>query len=129
MVVGGTHVFPGFLTPVLTQLSFQSQQLLCSHASAELRGEKMPGTKFASTRDRTHNHQVMSSTPSPMSDPVGESETGFADGKTLDLSIILQTVNEIRWGLERWNLSKKSNVHCAKGRKCWLQAFFHSFNN
>ena len=29
-------MFPGFLTPVLTQISFQSHQLLSSHASAEV---------------------------------------------------------------------------------------------
>ena len=34
MVVGDAHV--------LTQLSFQSHQLLFSHASAEVRGENMP---------------------------------------------------------------------------------------
>ena len=32
--------FPGFLTPVLTQPFFQSHQVLYSHASAEVRGEK-----------------------------------------------------------------------------------------
>ena len=42
MAVGDAHVFPGFLTPVLTQLSFQSHQLLILHASADLRGENMP---------------------------------------------------------------------------------------
>ena len=36
MVVGDAHVFPGFLIPVLTQLSFQSHRLLFSHASAEV---------------------------------------------------------------------------------------------
>ena len=40
MVVGDAHVFPGFLTPVLTQLSFQSRPLLFSYASAEVRGER-----------------------------------------------------------------------------------------
>ena len=33
-----THVFPGFLTPVLIQLSFQSRRLLFSHAK-EVRGK------------------------------------------------------------------------------------------
>ena len=37
MAVGDAHVFPGFLTPVLTQLSFQNHRLLFSHASAEMR--------------------------------------------------------------------------------------------
>ena len=74
MAVGDAYVFPGFLTPVLTQLFFpkpQSQRLLFSHASAEVRGENTPERKVASTRDRTHNHQVMSPTHSPLSQPGG----------------------------------------------------------
>ena len=67
MAVGDTHVFSGFLTPVLTKLSFQSHRLLFSHASAEVRGENMPKGKFTSTRNRTHDHQVMSPTGSPLS--------------------------------------------------------------
>ena len=71
MAVGDAHVFPGFLTPVLTQLPFQSDKLLFSHASAEVRGEIMPERKFASNRYLTHNHKVMSPTRSPMSQPDG----------------------------------------------------------
>ena len=37
MAVGNAYVFPGFLTPVLTQLSLQIPRLLFSHASAEVR--------------------------------------------------------------------------------------------
>ena len=59
MVVVDAHVFPGFLTPVLTQLSFQSHLLLFSHASAEVRDENMQKRKFASTESRNHNHQVI----------------------------------------------------------------------
>ena len=40
MAVGDAPVFAEFLTPVLTQLSFQSHRLLFSHASAEMRGKK-----------------------------------------------------------------------------------------
>ena len=57
MVVSDAHVFPGIVTAVLTQLFFQSNQLLFSHASAEVRGENTPERKFASTRYRTHNPQ------------------------------------------------------------------------
>ena len=53
MAVGDAHVFPGFPTPVLTKLSFQSHRLLFSHASAEVRGENTPERKFASTGDQT----------------------------------------------------------------------------
>ena len=62
-----THVFPGFLTSVLTQISFQSHQLLFSHALAEVRGENMPERKFASNGSQTNNHQVMSPTRSQLS--------------------------------------------------------------
>ena len=33
MAVGNANVFPGFLTPVLTQVSFQGHRLLFSHAN------------------------------------------------------------------------------------------------
>ena len=46
MEVGDAHVFLGFLTPVLTQLSFQSQRLLISHASAKVREEITSEKKF-----------------------------------------------------------------------------------
>ena len=72
MAVGDAYVFPGFLTPVLTLLFFQSHRLLFSHASAEVRGENTPERKVASTWDRTHNHQVMSPTRSPLSHPGGQ---------------------------------------------------------
>ena len=47
MAVGDAYVFPGILTPVLTQFffSFQSHRLLFSHASAEVRGENTPEIK------------------------------------------------------------------------------------
>ena len=50
---------------------FQSHQLLFSHASLEVRGGNTPERKVASTGDRTHNHQVMSTTRSPLSHPGG----------------------------------------------------------
>ena len=76
MAVGDAYVFPGFLTPVLTLLFFQSHRLLFSHASAEVRGENTPERKVASTWDRTHNHQVMSPTRSPLSHPGGSKSDG-----------------------------------------------------
>ena len=39
MAVGDEHVFPGFLTPLPTQISFQSHRQLFSHALAVVRGE------------------------------------------------------------------------------------------
>ena len=67
MAVRDAHVFPGFLTLVLAQISFHSHELLFSHASAEVRGENTPERNFASTGSGTHNHQVVSPTPSPLS--------------------------------------------------------------
>ena len=69
MTVGDAHVLPGFLTPVVTQLSFQNHRLLFSYASAGVRGENTPERKFALTGPRTHNQQVMSPTRSPLSHP------------------------------------------------------------
>ena len=66
MAVGDAHVFPGFCTPVLTQLFFQNHRPPLSHASVEVKGENTPERKFALTGDRTHNHQVISPTRSPV---------------------------------------------------------------
>ena len=73
MAVGDAHVFPGFVTPFFSKhiFSFQSHRLLFSHAPAEGKGENTSDRRFASTGDRTHNHQVMSSTRSPLSNPNG----------------------------------------------------------
>ena len=71
IAVGYAHVFHGFLTLVLTQLFFPKPRLLFSHASGEVSGENTPERKFASTEDRTHNHQVMSPTCSALSHPGG----------------------------------------------------------
>ena len=70
MAVDDARVFPGVLTPVLKQLSFQSHCILFPHAS-EVRGENTPERKFARTGYRTHNNQVMSPTRSPLSHPDG----------------------------------------------------------
>ena len=66
-VISWRSVLPGFLTPELTQLSFQSHQLLFSYASAEVRGEKSLERKVTSIGYRAHDLQVMSSTCSPLS--------------------------------------------------------------
>ena len=67
MVVGDTYVFPGFLTPVLTQLFLPRPLTTFPNASADVRGKNTPERKVASTEDRTHNHQVMSPKRSPLS--------------------------------------------------------------
>ena len=45
------YVFPGFLTPVLTQLFFLKLQTTFLTSSAEVRGENTPESKVASTGD------------------------------------------------------------------------------
>ena len=64
MAVCEARVLPGFLTPVLTQISFQSHRLLFSDASAEVRGEisPQPGLELTTT---------MSPTRPPLSHPRG----------------------------------------------------------
>ena len=69
MAVGDAYVFHGFLTPVLTQLFFRKPPT--TFLTAEVRCENTPERKVASTGDRTHNHQVMSPTRSPLSHPGG----------------------------------------------------------
>ena len=53
MAVSDVHVFPGFLTPVLTFLSKATDYF--SHMLPQR--QKYAG-KFASTGDQTHNHHV-----------------------------------------------------------------------
>ena len=89
MAVGDAYVFPGFLTPVLTLLFFQSHRLLFSHASAEVRGENTPERKVASTWDWTHNHQVLSPTRSPLSHP-GRSRKSWKQAFSLFYKIYLK---------------------------------------
>ena len=89
MAVGDTDVFPGFLTLVLTQISFQSHWLLFSHASAGVRGENTPERNFASTRSQAHNHQVMSPTCSPLSHPGGAS---FVLIRTVSIKATIQMI-------------------------------------
>ena len=67
MAIGDAYMFPGFLTPVLTQLFFPKPLTTFPTCFAEARGENTPERKFASTGDRTRNHQVMSPTLSPPS--------------------------------------------------------------
>ena len=63
MVVCDAYVFPGFLTPVLTQLFFPKP--LTTFLTCFCKNT--PERKVASTEDQTHNHQVMSLICSPLS--------------------------------------------------------------
>ena len=59
--------FLAFSHEYLHNFSYQSHWLLFSHTSAEMRGENTQERKVPSAGDRTHNHQVMSPTCSPLS--------------------------------------------------------------
>ena len=63
MAIGDVHVFPGFLTAVLRQLSFQSHRPLFPHASAEVGGGNTPERKFTSTGYRTHESDTLTTEP------------------------------------------------------------------
>ena len=71
MAVNDAYVFPGFLTPVLTQLFFPKPPTRFLTCFAKVRGENSPERKIASTENRTHKHQVMNLTRSPLSHPDG----------------------------------------------------------
>ena len=63
---GDAHVFPGFLTPVLTQLSFESHQLPFSHGSVEVRGGKNAGKKVRLNRvsnSQLHKSDTLTTDP------------------------------------------------------------------
>ena len=95
------HMFPGFLTPILNKFSFQSHRLLFSHASAEVRGENTLERKVASTRNRTHNHQVMSPTRSPLSHP-GGAWSMWIEFKTDPATLASCSVEDLRTGGRRF---------------------------
>ena len=69
MALGDTHVFPGFLTPVLdlTQLFFPKSPTTFSHAFVAVRGENTPERMFVLIGNQTHNQQAMSPTSAPLS--------------------------------------------------------------
>ena len=69
MAVGDERV--SWLSHTSTNTTFLSKATDYAHLSAEVRGENTPERKFASTGNRTHNHQVMSPTRSPLSHPGG----------------------------------------------------------
>ena len=60
-------MFPGFLTPVLTQLFFPKPPTTFLTCFCRDDRRKYAGKKSRLNRDRTHNHQVMSPTRSPLS--------------------------------------------------------------
>ena len=90
MVASDTHVLPGFLTPVLTQISFKSHRLLSSHAAAEVRGKNTPERNFASTGSQTHNYQIRSPTRSPLN---------HLGGQNSQAKIVLYSVKSLKSGM------------------------------
>ena len=74
MVVGDAYVFPGFLTPVLTQLFFPKPPTSFSHTLLQRWEAKIRRKEVTLIGDQTHNHQVMSLTRSSLSNPGGARE-------------------------------------------------------
>ena len=122
MAVGDKHLFPGFLTPVLSQLFFPKPvTTFFSHASAEVRGENTPERKSASTGDRTHNHQVMSPILSPLSHPgcallnwKSPKQTKFLQTKFIILIIFANISSQTIWKKQDVFVKHEfpSNGHC-----------------
>ena len=71
MAVGDARLFPGFLTPVLTQLFFPKPPTTFLTCFSRGERRKYAGKKFRLNRVSTHNHQVISPTRSPLSQPGG----------------------------------------------------------
>ena len=67
MAVGDAHLFPGFLTPVLTQLSFQSHWLLFSHASTEMR-KKVGLNRESNSQPPGHESDTLTTEPPDVCD-------------------------------------------------------------
>ena len=129
MAVGDAHAFPSFLTPVLTQLSFQCHRLLFSHGSAELRGEKTPEREFASIGDPTHNHQVVSPTCSPLRHPGRlTSVEGHWNNKQQNCSLSkLESASSRKLNVSKLLPWKKNRKHCLNWKK--MQIFHDIFRS
>ena len=70
MGVDDAYVFPGFLTPVITQLFFPKPPTTFLTCFCRGEGRKYAGKKSRLNQgDQTRNHQVMSPTRSPLSHP------------------------------------------------------------
>ena len=98
MVISWRSMSPGFLTPLLTQLSFQSHRLLSSHALPQVRGENTLDRKFHSTGPLTHNHQAMTPTRSPLSHPGGANPL---PNKPLSLRVCCTRLLKTLWEMEK----------------------------
>ena len=116
MAFGDSHVFHGFLTPVLTQLS----------ASAEVRGENTPERKFTSTVSRTHSHQVMGPTRSLLSHPGGANGNGepIRRRRCLDKNIVTSHCHYFSKFLNSFSYAVIKGLHICRNatkRRCIIQ--------
>ena len=113
-------MFPGFFTRVLTQLFFPKQPTtfltrFCS-GERQKKKKKTPERNVASTGDRTHNHQIMSPTRSPLSHPGGalSSSPSFSCKKLRHFVISLLLLNIYTWNSE-YMFSIKRATYAIKG--------------
>ena len=68
-------VFPGFLTPALTQLFFAKPPTTFLTCFCKGERQKYARKKVCLNRDQTHNHMVMSLTRLLLSHPAGQKWT------------------------------------------------------
>ena len=83
LAVDDTYVFPGFLSPVLTQLFFPKPPTTFPTCFGRGERRKQTGKKVAAPGDRTHNHQVMSPTRST-TEPLSLFACKFTSSKPYD---------------------------------------------
>ena len=76
-----THAFPGFLTPVLTQLFFPKPPITFLTCFCRVARRIYAGKKSRLNRGSNSHHQVTSPTCSPMSHPGGAKIHVYSCGK------------------------------------------------
>ena len=109
MAVGDAYAFPCFLQSVLTQLSFQSNRLLFSHASPEVRGENTAGKKVRLNR-------VSNSQP-----PGHESDT--LSTEPAGRGALILTLNILN------NVNEMFNFKVAISKLIWLAEYLFIFQH
>ena len=121
MVVGDAHVFPGFLTPVLTQLFFPKPPT--TFLTCFCRGERR---KYAGKKSRLNQglnsqplgHESDTLTTEPLERVALYQRTNL---RLVQTESICRQQNKCNSRIEI--LLKLGRKHCGKRRKCWFPAF------
>ena len=128
MAVGDAYVFPGFLTPVLTQLFFPKPPI--TFLTCFCRGERR---KYAGKKSRL-NRGSNSQPPGHESDTLTtEPLSNFSFSDSVFKKLVSQGCQKVSCGIGLTlyhkiptfnDLEEKAFwKHCGKRRKCWLPAF------